>query len=164
MHFQWSKATYTYSVAATLLQLGGEKNTSEALDLMKKVPEMRQRIAGKSIPLEVRVALQPLRGALRSRLLAQKFVARKARKAQSQSGLMLPGVELAAVFGAIARAPRDVLARRMLPVVDDALAVLRAETDAGTTGRAGFWDDSCLARFLEGIIMLFIAYPVCWCI
>lgn len=50
---QWSKATYTYGVAVCLLQLGGDKRHEEAKKLMAKVPNLRQRIAGKSIPLEV---------------------------------------------------------------------------------------------------------------
>ncbi|KAI0032001.1 hypothetical protein K488DRAFT_50862 [Vararia minispora EC-137] len=132
----WSKATYTYAVAACLLQLGGEKNTEEALALVKRVPNLRQRIAGKSIPLE-------------------KFVARKARKAQAQRGLVLPALELAAVFGAIAHAPRDVLHAHMLPTVAAARAALDAEADKA---RSGYWDDVCLARFLEGMCLRFLAY------
>ena len=70
---QWSKAVYAYGVAALLVQLGGEANKAEGLKLMTEVPKLRQRIAGKSIPLE-------------------KFVARKARKCEAQGGrLLLPG-------------------------------------------------------------------------
>ena len=50
---QWSKATYTYGVAVCLLQLGGDEERAEAVKLMGEVPKLRQRIAGKSIPLEV---------------------------------------------------------------------------------------------------------------
>lgn len=28
-------------------------------------------------------------------------------------------------------------------------------------GREGYWDDLCLARFLEGVCWRFVAYPVC---
>ncbi|KAH9019529.1 hypothetical protein EDB84DRAFT_1516889 [Lactarius hengduanensis] len=48
----WSKAVYAYGVAALLVQLGGEENQAEGLRLMTEVPKLRQRIAGKSIPLE----------------------------------------------------------------------------------------------------------------
>lgn len=51
---QWSKATYAYGTALCLLETGGEKEREEAKQLMNEVPELRQRIAGKSIPLEVR--------------------------------------------------------------------------------------------------------------
>jgi hypothetical protein len=77
---QWSKAVYAYGVAALLVQLGGEANKAEGLKLMTEVPKLRQRIAGKSIPLE-------------------KFVARKERKCETQGGrLLLPALELAYIF------------------------------------------------------------------
>ncbi|KAA1467016.1 hypothetical protein DENSPDRAFT_768100 [Dentipellis sp. KUC8613] len=139
----WSKACYTYGSAALLLQLGGEENHKEAMKLMADVPNLRQRIAGKSIPLE-------------------KFVARKARKCQSQGGrLALPALELAYIFLGIAHAPRAVIIDRMLPCVDAQLAELRAhERDTAKYGGGrGYWDDWCLTRFLEGVCLRYIAYP-----
>ncbi|KAI0049076.1 hypothetical protein FA95DRAFT_1489914 [Auriscalpium vulgare] len=139
----WSKACYTYGVAALLLQLGGETNRKEALQLMSEVPKLRQRIAGKSIPLE-------------------KFVARKSRKCLSQEGhLMLPALELAYIFHGIAHAPREVIVGKMLPLVQTQLAELRAhEADtAKYVNAANFWDDMCLARFLEAVCLRYIAYP-----
>ena len=50
---QWSKSTYTYGAAVCLLQIDEEKHAQDAAALMTKVPTLRQRIAGKSIPLEV---------------------------------------------------------------------------------------------------------------
>lgn len=46
----WSKAVYTYGYAACLVQLG---QTEEAQKLMETIPSLLQRIAGKSIPMEV---------------------------------------------------------------------------------------------------------------
>ena len=114
------------------------------MQLMKEIPKLRQRIAGKSIPLE-------------------KFVARKARKCEAQGGrLLLPGLELAYVFHAVARAPRSVIAAQMLPLVDSALASLKRYEGAPQTyeNGTGFWDDWCLARHLEGACLRYIAYPV----
>jgi hypothetical protein len=147
---QWSKAVYTYGVAALLVQLGGEANQAEGLKLMTEVPKLRQRIAGKSIPLE-------------------KFVARKARKCESQGGrLVLPALELAYVLHAVARAPRAVIAEQMLPRVEGVLAELgRYEGKPGEypdrgngSGSGTFWDDWCLARHLQGVCLRYIAYPV----
>ena len=56
----WSKATYSYGLAVCMLEVssreGDEKMKKEAEKMMKKVPDLRQRIAGKSIPLEVSLA------------------------------------------------------------------------------------------------------------
>ncbi|KAM5534139.1 hypothetical protein V8D89_012159 [Ganoderma adspersum] len=151
----WSKSTYTYGVAVCLLQIGGEKHAVEVAELMEKVPALRQRIAGKSIPLE-------------------KFVARKARKFKQQGGrLALPALEFAYLFLGIAYAPRSVVHKRMLPLVDEQLAELakhaRDPARYGAVSRSGggggdgdaseFWDDMCLAHFLRGICLRYVAYP-----
>ncbi|KII83697.1 hypothetical protein PLICRDRAFT_180049 [Plicaturopsis crispa FD-325 SS-3] len=139
----WSKAIYSYGVAVCLLELGGEANKEEAKKFMDKVPGLRQRIAGKSIPLE-------------------KFVARKARKFHEQGGrLAMPGLEILYLFLGIARAPRTIVLTKMVPEVERHLAVLRAhEADpASYEGGTGFWDDMCLARFLEGVCYRYVAYP-----
>ena len=144
---KWSKAVYAYGVAALLVQLGGEANQAEGLKLMKEVPKLRQRIAGKSIPLE-------------------KFVARKSRKCEAQGGrLVLPALELAYILHAVSRAPCAVLAEQMLPRVEAVLAELgrfvgKPEEYAKGQGQGSFWDDWCLARHLEGTCFRYIAYPV----
>lgn len=143
---QWSKAVYAYGVAALLVQLGGEANRAEGLKLMTEVPKLRQRIAGKSIPLE-------------------KFVARKARKYEVQGGrLLLPALELAYILHAVSRTPRSVIAEQMLPLVEAALVELkRYEGSPEKYGKGSeFWDDWCLARHLEGACLRYIAYPVSW--
>ncbi|KAN0103880.1 Protein of unknown function (DUF3808) domain containing protein [Russula decolorans] len=139
----WSKAVYAYGVAALLVQLGGEANKAEGLKLMTEVPKLRQRIAGKSIPLE-------------------KFVARKARKCEAQGGrVLLPALELAYILHAVSRAPRSVIAEQMLPLVEAALVELkRYEGSPGKYGKGSeFWDDWCSARHLEGACLRYIAYP-----
>ncbi|KAL4246932.1 Inclusion body clearance protein IML2 [Abortiporus biennis] len=140
----WSKATYTYGEAACLLQLGGDKNIEEAARLMSKVPGLRQRIAGKSIPLE-------------------KFIARKSRKFQEQGKrLVLPTLEFGYFFNCIGRAPRDVIIHKMLPAIEETLINIKAH-EGNPAGYAGgsntFWDDICLAKFLEGICLRYVAHP-----
>ncbi|KIP02601.1 hypothetical protein PHLGIDRAFT_130658 [Phlebiopsis gigantea 11061_1 CR5-6] len=139
----WSKATYAYGTAVCLLELGTAEGREEATRLMHEVPELRQRIAGKSIPLE-------------------KFIARKARKFTEQGGrLALAGLEFAYVFLGIAHAPHAVVQARMLPQVDALLARLDAckGRPGEYEGGHGYWDDLCLARFLQGICLRYIAYP-----
>ena len=53
LFLQWSKACYSYGMAVCLLQLGTKDDIKEASKLMAKVPGLRQKIAGKSIPVEV---------------------------------------------------------------------------------------------------------------
>ncbi|KAG1754133.1 hypothetical protein EDD22DRAFT_1001005 [Suillus occidentalis] len=131
-----SKAKYTYGEAACLATLGEH---AEVKKLMERIQELRQKIMGKSIP-----------------------------------------VELTYVFHAIAHAPREVIAGEMIPAVGGALGelglglVLSSEGDGlvlsgsgGSEGgatvngikkgkdkklelRSGYWDDVCLACFLEG--------------
>ncbi|KAG1873955.1 hypothetical protein F4604DRAFT_1582539 [Suillus subluteus] len=132
----WSKATYTYGEAACLATLGEH---TEAKKLMERVQGLRQKIAGKSIPVE-------------------KFVARKARKYLAQSDrLLLPALELAYVFHAIAHAPREVIVKEMIPALGGALGELGKGKKLES--RSGYWDDVCLARFLEGVCWRFVAYP-----
>ncbi|KAF7342547.1 hypothetical protein MSAN_02010900 [Mycena sanguinolenta] len=150
----WSKSIYSYGVAVCLLDSAadgeGEKERKgrleEARKMMERVPGLRQKIAGKSIPLE-------------------KFVARRARKFQSQNNrLLLPSLELAYVFLGIAHAPRAVVESKMLPSVRNALSDLEGtsgdrEKGKGKEARQGYWDDYCLARFLEGVCLRYVAFP-----
>ena len=89
-------------------------------------------------------------------------MARKARKFQSQGHLALPVLELAYLFLAIAHAPRAVVSKKMLPEVDKLLAKLEEhEKDPRKyEDGQGYWDDYCLAKFLEGVCCRYIAYPV----
>nr|GAT47379.1 predicted protein [Mycena chlorophos] len=145
----WSKAIYTYGVAVCLLgsaSADDEKGRlEEARKVMERVPTLRQKIAGKSIPLE-------------------KFVARKARKFISQGNyLALPVLEIAYLFLAIAHAPRRVVEGKMLPQVAALLATLNApnaeKTYSSANHKSSYWDDYCLARFLEGVCCRYIAFP-----
>jgi len=139
----WSKACYTFGMAVCLLQLGGEEGKKEGAELLALVPSLRQRIAGKSIPLE-------------------KFVARRARKfVEQKHRLILPAMELAYIFMGIAHAPRDVIVFKMLPQVDAELAKLKQfeSNPAGYEGEGVYWDDFCLVKFFEGVCMRYIAYP-----
>ncbi|KAJ4474283.1 hypothetical protein J3R30DRAFT_3778229 [Lentinula aciculospora] len=163
----WSKSIYSYGMAVSLLELAdalerGEELESEpkansinekartpttmreeATKLIEQVPGLRQKIAGKSIPLE-------------------KFVARKARKYISQDRrLALPMLELAYLALAIAHAPRNVVETKMIPEVNRTLVALdkcKDNTRKYFNGK-GFWDDYCLAKLLEGVCKRYVAYP-----
>lgn len=141
----WSKSIYSYGMAVCLLEIGArDEEKQEAAKVLEKVPGLRQKIAGKSIPLE-------------------KFVARKARKFQAQGNrLALPALEIAYVFQGIAHAPREVITGKMLPEVRSLLSTLdkhKSTPKAYGVGPGEYYDDLCLARFLEGVCLRYVAYP-----
>ncbi|KAM0793711.1 hypothetical protein ACM66B_001136 [Microbotryomycetes sp. NB124-2] len=138
----WSKAIYAYAKATSIYEEGEDPN--EATRIMRGVPDLMQRIAGKSIPLE-------------------KFVARRARKFVAQNNrLTLPGIELAYVLNCLGLSPRFTLFDVHLDQVSTVLAELHAVKDPRSygTGRGDeFWDDYCLAHLLRGIILHFMSHP-----
>ncbi|KAI7866963.1 hypothetical protein BDF14DRAFT_1882078 [Spinellus fusiger] len=90
----WSKAVYTY-LQAVGLYLSGEQSTKDEEtqhkvdQMMKSVNGARQKIAGKSIPLE-------------------KFVARKARQfTQQNNRLVLPDLEILSALGVLDCMPQQ---------------------------------------------------------
>lgn len=91
----------------------------------------------------------------------QKFVARKARKFSAQNGrLALAALEFSYLFLAIARAPRAVILARMLPQADALLAELAQWKERPAAYDGTFWDDWCLAMFLRGVCLRYVAHPV----
>ncbi|GAA6051719.1 hypothetical protein JCM3770_002699 [Rhodotorula araucariae] len=137
----WSKAIYAYAKATTLYEEGVE--SAKVNQTMAQVPDLMQRIAGKSIPLE-------------------KFVARRARKFVAQGNrLILPGIELAYVLNCLGLSPRFILFEEHLNQVSHVLAELHAVKEPEKYGQNGdeYWDDYCLAHLLRGIILRFIAHP-----
>ncbi|KAF8890951.1 hypothetical protein BD779DRAFT_1515400 [Infundibulicybe gibba] len=130
----WSKSIYSYGMAVCLLEIGGsDKAVKEAAALLAKVPGLRQKIAGKSIPLE-------------------------ARKFQSQGNrLALPALELAYLFLGIAHAPTDVIVTKMLPEVRLLLDKLNSKENSKNPKKYesghGYWDDLCLAKSSKGFVV-----------
>jgi len=101
----------------------------------------------------------------------QKFVARKARKFLAQDRLALPLLEMSYIFQGLQHAPGHLIIDKMLPEIDAALAALSADLTPPSPGtapkstapkqkeRAGHWDDYCLARFLQGVCLRYVAHP-----
>ncbi|SCV68621.1 BQ2448_742 [Microbotryum intermedium] len=144
----WSKAIYAYAKATSIYEQG--EDIAKANKIMKGVPDLMQRIAGKSIPLE-------------------KFVARRSRKYVAQGNrLCLPGIELAYVLNCLGLSPRFNLFEVHLDQISTVLADLHQVKDPSRYGNGDeFWDghlprwfsDYCLAHLLRGIVLHFIAHP-----
>ncbi|CAD6884370.1 unnamed protein product [Tilletia controversa] len=135
----WSKAVYNYAVGATRWQSGDESAETNAV--ICKTTSLMQRIAGKSIPLE-------------------KFASRKSKKFKLQNRLLVPAMELGYVFHTFSNASRKSLLEVHLPEISKALGHL-TETDpsAYEGGAQAHLEDLCLAHFLRGVILRFIAQP-----
>jgi hypothetical protein len=71
-------------------------------------------------------------------------------------------LEVAYIFLGIAHAPRQVITDKMLPEIRKLLAKLEAckGKEKDYEGGVGYWDDYCLAKFLEGVCLRYVAYPV----
>ena len=99
----------------------GKAELAEAEALLRMLPTLTKKIAGKSLPIE-------------------KLCNRKARKFESQGQrLFLPAMELAYVFGALGHCPRDKLLEVHLPVIDAGLKQLEKGEEYGS----GYWDGEC---------------------
>ncbi|KAI8143507.1 hypothetical protein BJV82DRAFT_610694 [Fennellomyces sp. T-0311] len=130
----WSKAVYAYFKGITMFMLAKSEKDSkkqkalltQAAYLMKKVPGLRQKIAGKSIPLE-------------------KFVARKARKyLEQENSLMFPDLEIANAFGACDFIPIPLL-RSNIERIDAELAQL-------PTNSKNHADDICMGHYMRAMM------------
>ncbi|KAI8087279.1 hypothetical protein BDF21DRAFT_335101 [Thamnidium elegans] len=130
----WSKAVYTYLKAISLYMLANETtdetmkatHMKKVISYMEQVNGEKQKIAGKSIPME-------------------KYVSRKARKFKSQNNyLLLPDLEILNAFTALDFIPVDILNNNMKRI-ETALDNLSKKKNKH------YEDDLCLAEFLRAI-------------
>ena len=63
------------------------------------------------------------------------------------------------MFLGIQNAPRKVLLEQHLPLIRSALEELKAGPENYVHKKASYWDDFCLAKFLEGSCLRFVAFP-----
>ena len=69
-------------------------------------------------------------------------------------------MELSYHFLAIAHAPQEIVSSKMLPAVEELLVKLEEYNSRPSEyeGGHGYWDDYCLAKFLEGVCLRYIAH------
>ncbi|KAI9348420.1 hypothetical protein BD770DRAFT_349542 [Pilaira anomala] len=138
----WSKAVYTYLQATSLFVLSIDDDTKSkeekekllkgAGEKMLKVTSAKQKIAGKSIPLE-------------------KFVARKARKFVAQGNrLLFPDLEILNAFSAFDFMSSDLL-HNNLERTNKEIQRLTHETKHEEV--LNYYDDLCLSHYLRAIIL-----------
>ena len=138
----WSKCVYTYLNAVSLYNLANNDNTlsaeekgkklKQAGELMVKVSSAKQKIAGKSIPLE-------------------KFVARKARKFVNQNNsLLFPDLEVLNAFGAFDFMSIDLLHNNLKRTSDE---IYRLTHETKHEEALNFYDDLCLSHYLRAMVL-----------
>jgi hypothetical protein len=135
----WSKCVYSYGEAANMYSSGRQDQAGKQFS---SVPDKMQRIAGKSIPME-------------------KFCARKAKKYIKQGRLLLPALEFSYVYHCFTNAPAYSLSDNQLVDISEALQGINQVQDPSEyySGADEYWDDYCLAHFLRGVTLRYIAYP-----
>ncbi|KAI8890752.1 hypothetical protein K501DRAFT_206052, partial [Backusella circina FSU 941] len=145
----WSKAVYTYLQAISLFLVASEKDQEgseeqkehmkEAVEMMKKVNGSKQKIAGKSIPLE-------------------KFIARKARKFLGQNNrLLFPDLEALNAFSAF-----DFMSIELLHHNLDRISTEIDRLTKETTHQEAlnYYDDISLCHYLRTMVLRLLIVQV----
>ncbi|KAH6575544.1 hypothetical protein BASA60_004984 [Batrachochytrium salamandrivorans] len=166
----WSPAIYLYLQGVCLYMHDAHGCKKEIDDMLKRVPKLCKRVAGKSIPLE-------------------KFVSRKSRKYFLQKGrLLFPGYEIVYMWNGFDHVPNERL-KQIIQEVESAMQSMEtqntthqysqmnsaASSQSGMHSRSSsqvldksattelpydtYYDDVCLARFFKGILIREQAFP-----
>ncbi|XP_030021632.1 tetratricopeptide repeat protein 39B [Manduca sexta] len=137
----WSKTIYSYTRAAMLLQLGGNLTSAEKQqcnELLRNASYYKQRIAGKSLPME-------------------KFVIKRCARYHAQGRLLLPAIELLCLwnmFQILAKNERG--AQSVLKLIE----YTREQVERGAQGWAGYEaDNRALVRYLHGCWLAAMGLP-----
>merc|ERR1719410_1021367 len=133
----WSKCTYAYQRAAILCHSQDELTQDQKetqIWLMENIPKWKQRIAGKSIPLE-------------------KFAVYKAQRFIEQGNyLVLPGIELIYAWnGFKILGQSSSLIEPIFELVEKAEAKVKQERD-----KPFYEDNICLVMFLKGVCLRYL--------
>ena len=138
----WSKAIYQYAKAVMLYETGMDDRAKSAT-VMRTVPKLVKKIAGRQIPFE-------------------KFVTLKAKKyIENNNRLPLPGIEFSYIWHCLGQTPVFLLVENTLTRIDEFIDDLEryADPSAYGTGANEYWSAYCLAFFLRGVALRFVAYP-----
>ncbi|KAK0527646.1 hypothetical protein OC842_004808, partial [Tilletia horrida] len=142
----WSKAIYQYSKAIMLYETGmnsADAHSRSPATIMRTVPKLTKRIAGRTIPFERFVSYK-----------AKKFIANNNRAP-------LPGIEFSYLWHCIGQSPVFLLVSNSLARIDELLDDLATYTDPAAygSGEEEYYGALCVANFLRGVTLRFIAHP-----
>ncbi|CAF0770495.1 unnamed protein product [Didymodactylos carnosus] len=130
----WSKATYCYLLATFLFEANKEVASEDIIKLYNRVPGLKIRLAGKSIPME-------------------KYAIKKCEQFQVQKWLFLPALELVYIMnGFYILYHNEKQMRKTLDIVNRGLENLKATH----TNDAFFADSLGTGYLLRGVILFFL--------
>ncbi|PSN56062.1 Tetratricopeptide repeat protein 39B [Blattella germanica] len=129
---KWSLTTFAYHKAATVIMLGDQATSNERIqieDLMRSAPQWKQRIAGKSIPIE-------------------KFIVKKTvRYFEQNNTLVLPVIELMYMWNIFKLLGKDTqLIQNVYSLCEEALLKINMKP----TSEKFHTDNKALVIFLQG--------------
>lgn len=138
----WSKAIYQYAKAVMLYETGMDDRAKSAT-IMRTVGKLTKKVAGRQIPFERFVALK-----------AKKYIAQ-------QNRLPLPALEFSYLWHCIGQTPVFLLVENTLTRIDEFIDELESYHNPKSygTGENEYWSAYCLAFFLRGVALRFVAYP-----
>ncbi|XP_064624927.1 tetratricopeptide repeat protein 39B-like [Lineus longissimus] len=133
---RWSRATYTYQKASFLMMCDNKENTEETQEhlnyLFSRIPVLKQKIAGKSLPIE-------------------KFAVKKAQRFVKQGNrLTLPALELIYVWNGFSIIGKKMhLLEPMMASIEKTIQEVLQNKDSYEF----FEDDYCLCLILKGVCL-----------
>ena len=138
----WSKAIYQYAKAVMLYETGLDDRAKSAT-IMRTVSKLTKKVAGRSIPFERFVALK-----------AKKYIAQ-------QNRLPLPGLEFSYLWHCLGQTPVFLLVENTLTRIDEFIDELESYQNPKSygSGENEYWSSYCVAFFLRGVALRFVAYP-----
>uniref|UniRef100_H2YMJ0 Tetratricopeptide repeat protein 39B n=1 Tax=Ciona savignyi TaxID=51511 RepID=H2YMJ0_CIOSA len=139
----WSKCTYNYLRASFLYMVDGcgAQHKEVINTLFREMPSLKQRFAGKSIPME-------------------KFLLRKARKYFEQNEfLLLPAHEMIYVWNGLImlKETKELRDKHFIMIQQEELALEERKEKASNMPEQSFnyYDDYCLLNLLKGVCLRF---------
>lgn len=141
---RWSPCLYSYLKVAHYCMLGQEMSTTEQEEqrrLVAAIPGLKQRIAGKSLPME-------------------KFAIRKAERWTAQGGrLTLPGLELVYLWNGFSIMGLDFSrVERYYVIIEQEMEAAKVRRKAGKEKFT--LEDDCLLLLLKGMCLKYMSAPL----
>ncbi|CAO1622453.1 unnamed protein product [Jaminaea pallidilutea] len=138
----WSKAIYQYAKAVMLYETGMDDRAKSAT-VMRTVPKLVKKVAGRQIPFEQFAVLR-----------AKKYI-------NNSNRLPLPALEFSYLWHCMGNMPIFLMVEQTLTRIDEYIDELETyhEPKSFPGGETEFYGAYCIAYFLRGVALGHVAYP-----